>query len=417
VKNRTNKKIILGLTILAMMAVTWGSDPQVFAGNSGNSSDYAWMDIIGLMNMGGTNASVYYGITVTDTSITGYAWSERLGWINFNDNGSLYGVVNDGNGNLSGHAWSDKGGYISFNDESGNGRYQVVIDSAGDFTGYGWSDKFGYIKFSEGIFYNVTKSVTPDTLAGDVTDYAWGEQSDYVSFDDPSVNNYYQVSVDSSGVFSGYAWSQKLGWINFNDDGALYGVVEDADRNLSGYAWSEKAGYLSMVDTSGNGYYQVSINEAGSFSGYAWSEKLGWINFDEEVLYEATTTWRPATLQVTNYIGASDVASSSARLNGNLAGNGYATTTVYVYWGTADGGIATSTWENEVNLGENEVGLLYTDISGLDTANFYYYRYYATNVDGETDWADETVKFSSLNVSSPIILKNGIILKKGVILR
>jgi len=411
---KTKSKILFIFLLLIILSFSVG---KVEAGNSGNSSDYAWMDMAGLVSIAGDNASLYYGVVVGDDTLTGYAWSEKLGWINFNDDGDLYGVINDGNGNLSGHAWSDKGGYISFLDESGNDYYQVVVDKAGDFSGYAWSDKLGYISFSEGIFYNVVKSVIPDSLVGDVSDYAWGEQTEYISFTDSTDNNYYQVAVDASGMFSGYAWSVRLGWINFNDDGALYGVQEDADGNLSGYAWGEKAGWISFSDGSGNGYYQVIINEAGSFSGYAWSEKLGWINFDEEVLYEATTTWRPAVLEITNYIDATEVSSSAARLNVNLAGDGYATTTVYIYWGTTDGGIATSTWENEVNLGEKEVGLYYTDIENLTSATFLYYRAYAENTEGETDWANRTTKFSVLNDSSPIILKNGIILKEGVILR
>ncbi len=52
---------------------------------------------------------------------TGYAWSENIGWISFNDNnsgsgGGTYGVhIDEGTGNLSGYAWSSNIGWISFN--------------------------------------------------------------------------------------------------------------------------------------------------------------------------------------------------------------------------------------------------------------------------------------------------------------
>ena len=51
----------------------------------------------------------------TGKYLTGYAWSENIGWISFatstNGNNS---VTVDTNGNMSGYAWSDNIGWIKF---------------------------------------------------------------------------------------------------------------------------------------------------------------------------------------------------------------------------------------------------------------------------------------------------------------
>lgn len=54
-------------------------------------------------------------------NLSGYAWSDNIGWISFNCTNtnscaaSNYGVNVDGAGNISGQAWSDNVGWISFN--------------------------------------------------------------------------------------------------------------------------------------------------------------------------------------------------------------------------------------------------------------------------------------------------------------
>ena len=96
---------------------------------------------------------------------------------------------------------------------------------------------------------------------------------------------------------------------------------------------------------------------------------------------------------VTNSGGASDITSTTARLNGEVTSTGGENPTVHIYWGTTDGGTTTGNWDNDVNLGTKGTGTFYTDVSGLDTGTTtYYYRCYATN-SGGTDWADSTDSF------------------------
>ena len=59
-----------------------------------------------------------------------------------------------------------------------------------------------------------------------------------------------------------------------------------SEHNVSGWAWSENIGWISFNNTSGGGTasYGVNINQTtGNFSGYAWSENIGWIKFDPDV--------------------------------------------------------------------------------------------------------------------------------------
>ncbi len=66
----------------------------------------------------------------------------------------------------------------------------------------------------------------------------------------------------ADGVFSGYAWSENAGWINFSPSGG--GVTVDANGYLQGYAWGENLGWISFncldANFCGTSSYKVSIN-------------------------------------------------------------------------------------------------------------------------------------------------------------
>ncbi len=81
-------------------------------------------------------------IHITDTAITGNAWSETFGWINLNPT-TFGGVTNTTNGVLGGYAWGDGAGWINFAPTLGG----VTINSTGQFIGYSWSENYGWIKF------------------------------------------------------------------------------------------------------------------------------------------------------------------------------------------------------------------------------------------------------------------------------
>ena len=97
---------------------------------------------------------------------------------------------------------------------------------------------------------------------------------------------------------------------------------------------------------------------------------------------------------VTNSTGASNIASTSARLNGEITSTGGENPTVHIYWGTSDGGTTPGSWAHDENLGVKGAGTFYTDISSLTASTTYYYRCYATNAAG-SDWADATASFTT----------------------
>lgn len=89
------------------------------------------------------------------------------------------------------------------------------------------------------------------------------------------------VQVDTqSGIMSGYAWLDDLGWVAFGtEEGNAGGPVT---VNLSTGALTGKAkvvntgGYLDFTNWGSNVVIDL---DSGDFSGFVWSEDVGWIDF------------------------------------------------------------------------------------------------------------------------------------------
>lgn len=80
-------------------------------------------------------------VHITDSAMTGKAWSEKMGWINLNPTHG--GVTNTINGVLGGYAWGENTGWINFAPTHGG----VSINTSGEFTGWAWAQNAGWIKF------------------------------------------------------------------------------------------------------------------------------------------------------------------------------------------------------------------------------------------------------------------------------
>ena len=114
------------------------------------------------INFGCTNC----GVQITDTALTGYAWSEGAGWIHLNPSGGG-GVSNstssDPNfGVLSGYAWGENTGWINFQPANGG----VKINTSGQFTGYAWAQNYGWILFDCGASACVGTDWRPLSVRG-----------------------------------------------------------------------------------------------------------------------------------------------------------------------------------------------------------------------------------------------------------
>ena len=155
-----------------------------------------------------------------------------------------------------------------------------------------------------------------DTGNIDPTDkWAWGEEIGWSNFRPPVAG----ATVAYDGVY-GYIWHENIGWVKLaydshppyeNTSNTDWGVNNDGDGNLSGYGWSERAGWINFNPPNS----QVVIGSNGNFYGYAWGENVGWVNFSSlgSVDYKVKTdwTWRgskfenPISVSL-NYSGSGD---------------------------------------------------------------------------------------------------------------
>ena len=98
---------------------------------------------------------------------------------------------------------------------------------------------------------------------------------------------------------------------------------------------------------------------------------------------------------VTNDGGASNIGSTTARLNGEVTSTGNENPTAIVYYGLTDGGTDPGAWDDNVTLGVKALGTFYYDTSGLTETTLYYYRMYAEN-SGGADWSDTSANFTTI---------------------
>src|SRR3989344_8420549 len=109
--------------------------------------------------------------------------------------------------------------------------------------------------------------------------YAWSNNVGYINFEDVTI---------SDSVLGGHAWSADKGWISFAP--AQGGVLNDGAGNLSGSAWGEQLGWIDFDN--------VSSDLSGQFSGTATGELVGTITFDCPNYCDVETDWRQATTPV-----------------------------------------------------------------------------------------------------------------------
>jgi len=154
-------------------------------------------------------------------NLSGYAWSENIGWISFNCDSqytcetSEYGVnVDLDNGKLSGNAWSENIGWISFNE----------LDT-------------GVPPSSDPCDSTCIAKAIPSGQFGksDVNIKGWARALNqgngwdgWMRFDHGRSD---EVYVDEEGCFHGYAWGDTvLGWISFSCENE--GVCASSDYKI-----------------------------------------------------------------------------------------------------------------------------------------------------------------------------------------
>jgi|GEM_PF-1876155 len=89
-------------------------------------------------------------IVISDNGISGYAWGDEIGWINFDLEDAAV-TIDATTGVLSGYAFANSGGWINFNPTrvAGGEEVGVSIDENGKFVGWAWASgaNGGWMKF------------------------------------------------------------------------------------------------------------------------------------------------------------------------------------------------------------------------------------------------------------------------------
>jgi len=186
--------------------------------------------------------------------------------------------------NMSGYAWSDNIGWISFNcEEGGGGHYDSCGTSdygggiGGDqkLSGYAWSDNIGWISFNEDDLIGCSNPPCGSKLngtelkgwaralsGGDDPNDGW---DGWISLStQPSDAFTYGVELNVDTLeFEGYAWSDNIGWISFNcQDG---GAGQSDICSTSDYG-TFFGGELPLIT-----YFQVISTETGTEPYAEWT--------------------------------------------------------------------------------------------------------------------------------------------------
>lgn len=127
-----NVKIVLFLIIFYSFVIPNYAFSSVSNGTIDSTYRYAWGENVGFIDFGSEAGDVH----ISDSSLSGYAYSDSIGWIN------LSAVTNNGEGIFSGYAWGENVGFIDFG--------HVTIDNDGVFEGYAWGESIGFILFGTG---------------------------------------------------------------------------------------------------------------------------------------------------------------------------------------------------------------------------------------------------------------------------
>ncbi|MCX6355956.1 MAG: hypothetical protein NTZ78_13800 [Candidatus Aureabacteria bacterium] len=138
-----------GDTVLQQPSISLEKTGRIIEGRN-----LIWGENIGWINLRTTHADFKIGSNI----LVGWVWLENCGWVCLgeghpldgmrytNRSGFDWGINNDGEGNLSGFAWSEVTGWINFQ----TSHSRVYLGKAGQFYGYAWGENVGWMHFGPG---------------------------------------------------------------------------------------------------------------------------------------------------------------------------------------------------------------------------------------------------------------------------
>jgi hypothetical protein len=230
-------------------------------------------------------------------NVTGYAWSENIGWISMNctDESGSWAWFDDVSSpdELHGYGWSDTTGWLSLNcAEGGPGNtdicasvsnYKVVVNEAtGNVSGWAWSDVLGWITFNRPV-------------AGTPPAAPYNGSETYIAHYDSATKTF----SGWAKVLSPSGWD---GWIQLNDAGWT-GLHVLPDGTLDGWMFGGSVmGWVTFQEGCAFDYGVHVDPSTGDFSGWAWSSNIGWIKADPGSGYPAGPEMHDAQLESDNTV-------------------------------------------------------------------------------------------------------------------
>lgn len=200
--------------------------PTVSAGSAPREHRFAWAENVGWINFEGQPAG-QGRVRFLESGLAGFAWGENIGWINvgqcgvyrpaneqgppgiFDNDPERFGVRIDGTPGdtlrpLSGWAWGENVGWINFNtwDEGivdADGHPAGVRVEAGRLRGYAWAENIGWINFDDDEHFvsaefacSVADLANPQGLL---------DLADVIAFVDAALLGGGAADVDCNGLF------------------------------------------------------------------------------------------------------------------------------------------------------------------------------------------------------------------------
>lgn len=200
--------------------------------------------------------------------------------------------------NLSGWAWSETIGWISFNCTNsgtcGASDYGVNVSPNGDLSGFAWTETIGWISFNIGDTQNCLQAPCQAKL--NKTQGTLGGWAKAIAADGNGWDGWIHLSGTNYGVtvsgcnYDGYAWgSDVIGWIHLK--GSNYGVVG-----------TEKACTGASADIKANGSDNpITIP-------YNTSATITWISSNADSCSVSPTGWTGTSgFQSTGSLTASQI--------------------------------------------------------------------------------------------------------------
>ncbi|MCX6796574.1 MAG: hypothetical protein NTW06_03690, partial [Candidatus Falkowbacteria bacterium] len=220
-------------------------------------SSYTFTNVIANHTISATFAPNISPPVLPFNNVHGFAWSANIGWISFNSN-DCKNIANFYTGfpagcPTAGYPYINYGVNIS-----------TSTANMGELSGFAWSENIGWISFNRwntgdppshdfGAPPNGPIATTTDLHAPLIHILGWAKvlslgDNGWIRFDDTDVGVIYKdVQIDSASDFAGWAWNSDLsekngvGWISFNS--------KDCDTNGNNYVDTGKCGGNDNITT------------------------------------------------------------------------------------------------------------------------------------------------------------------------